>query len=79
MNDLKVIPFISTLIYYFCKKKNTHNNSIFSHRVLRRLNELMDSLELACQVVGDTELQSRFQRSKESIRRGLPFAASLYI
>lgn len=48
-------------------------------RVLRRLHELMDSLEQAAQVVGDVELQKRFEESKVSIRRGLPFAASLYI
>jgi hypothetical protein len=36
-------------------------------------------LDLAAQVVGDTDLSERFKKSKESIRKGLPFAASLYI
>jgi ATP-dependent RNA helicase DOB1 len=48
-------------------------------RALRRLYELMDSLDLAAQVVGDSDLSDRFKKSKESIRKGLPFAASLYI
>ena len=39
----------------------------------------MDSLDLAAQVVGDSDLSDRFKKSKESIRKGLPFAASLYI
>ena len=48
-------------------------------RALRRLTELIASLELAAETVGDKELADTFARSKESIRRGLPFAASLYI
>jgi ATP-dependent RNA helicase DOB1 len=48
-------------------------------RALRRLYELLDSLDMAAQVVGDTGLSERFKKSKESIRKGLPFAASLYI
>lgn len=48
-------------------------------RALRRLFELLENLDLAAQVVGDTELSERFKKSKESIRKGLPFAASLYI
>ncbi len=48
-------------------------------RALRRLVELLDSLERAAEVVGDVELSARFEKSKMSIRRGLPFAASLYI
>eukprot|EP00889_Picochlorum_renovo_P007896 jgi/Picre1/34926/NNA_002392.t1 len=39
-------------------------------RALRRLYELMDSLDLAAQVVGDTGLSERFRKSKESIRKG---------
>jgi ATP-dependent RNA helicase DOB1 len=48
-------------------------------RALRRLFELLDSLDQASTVVGDTDLSERFKRSKESIRKGLPFAASLYV
>ena len=48
-------------------------------RALRRLFELLDSLDQAATVVGDTDLAERFKRSKESIRTGLPFAASLYV
>lgn len=64
---------------------NVHEHSVvltpFSNvcRALRRLYELLDSLDLAAQVVGDTELSERFKKSKQSIRKGLPFAASLYI
>ncbi len=48
-------------------------------RALRRLFELLDSLDQAATVIGDTDLSERFKKSKESIRKGLPFAASLYV
>ena len=68
----KGMPFQSV-----CEATDVFEGSVV--RALRRLFELLDSLDLAAQVIGDTELSSRFNRSKESIRRGLPFAASLYI
>ena len=70
--DLPECIFPEWLIQYVLIQIN-------NYRALRRLYELMDSLDLAAQVVGDTGLSERFRKSKESIRKGLPFAASLYI
>jgi superfamily II RNA helicase len=46
---------------------------------MRRLDELMGNLESAAAVVGDTKLSSLFAASRETLRRDLPFAASLYV
>jgi ATP-dependent RNA helicase DOB1 len=48
-------------------------------RATRRLDELMQQLERAAAVVGDTELAGKFAASRETIRRDIMFAASLYI
>ena len=48
-------------------------------RAIRRLDELMSNLKLAAEVVGDAQLAQLFEASRETLRRGLPFAASLYI
>jgi ATP-dependent RNA helicase DOB1 len=48
-------------------------------RALRRLDELMAQLERAAAAVGDARLAAHFAASRETMRRGLPFAASLYI
>lgn len=39
----------------------------------------MSNLEKASEVVGDAKLATLFTKSRETLRRGLPFAASLYI
>ncbi len=39
----------------------------------------MSNLKLAAEVVGDAQLAQLFEASRETLRRGLPFAASLYI
>ena len=48
-------------------------------RIMRRLDELMNNLEHAATVVGDAGLASLLASSRETLRRGLPFAASLYV
>ena len=48
-------------------------------RATRRLDELMQQLEHAAAVVGDTTLASKFAESRETIRRDIMFAASLYV
>lgn len=48
-------------------------------RAIRRLDELMNNLQAAAEVVGDKHLADLFEASRETLRRGLPFAASLYI
>jgi len=39
----------------------------------------MSNLQAAALVVGDKQLTESFEASRETLRRGLPFAASLYI
>ena len=39
----------------------------------------MGQLESACKVVGDTDLADKFAASRETIRHGIMFAASLFI
>lgn len=48
-------------------------------RALRRLVELLQNLQNAATVVGDSGLAALFKDSIETIKRDLPFAASLYI
>ena len=48
-------------------------------RATRRIDELMGQLESACKVVGDTDLADKFAASRETIRHGIMFAASLFI
>lgn len=48
-------------------------------RAMRRLDELMQNLERAAGVVGDAKLAELFEKSRGSIKRDLPFAASLYV
>lgn len=48
-------------------------------RATRRLDELMQQLERAATVVGDTDLAAKFAAGRETIRRDIMFAASLYI
>ena len=39
----------------------------------------MANLQVSAEVVGDVKLAALFKDSRETLRRDLPFAASLYI
>lgn len=39
----------------------------------------MGNLEHAAKGAGDNKLADKFHASRETLRRGLPFAASLYV
>lgn len=43
------------------------------------MDELMSELERAAEAVGDATLASKIAESRETIRRDIMFAASLYI
>ncbi|KAG7669038.1 hypothetical protein Ndes2526A_g00745 [Nannochloris sp. 'desiccata'] len=60
-----------------CEITDVFEGSII--RAIRRLDELMSNLQAAAVVVGDKQLAESFEASRETLRRGLPFAASLYI
>jgi hypothetical protein len=50
-----------------------------SCRAFRRLDEVINSLERASKAIGDIGLAALLNESGQCLRRGLPFAASLYI
>ena len=48
-------------------------------RAVRRLDEVLAQLAAAATAVGDEGLAARFRGASESVRRGIVFAASLYV
>lgn len=60
-----------------CKMTEIYEGSII--RSLRRLEELLRQLAAASLAIGNAELVAQFQEGAKRIRRGVVFAASLYI
>lgn len=60
-----------------CRQTDIFEGSII--RSLRRLEELLRQLASASFSIGNHELKSKFESGADSIRRGVVFAASLYI
>jgi ATP-dependent RNA helicase DOB1 len=60
-----------------CKESELFEGSIV--RSLRRLEELLRQLSAAAAAIGNEELVNRFAEGSQKIRRGVVFAASLYI
>jgi ATP-dependent RNA helicase DOB1 len=60
-----------------CKLTDIFEGSII--RVLRRLEELLRQLSSAAQAIGNQELMLKFEDGAKRIRRGVVFAASLYL
>lgn len=60
-----------------CKLTETFEGSII--RVLRRLEELLRQLASASLAIGNAELKLMFEDGARRIRRGVVFAASLYL
>ncbi|RYH22910.1 RNA helicase [archaeon] len=60
-----------------CKLTDVFEGSII--RSLRRLEELLRQLAVASQAIGNNELVALFSEGATKIRRGVVFAASLYI
>eukprot|EP01024_Parvocaulis_polyphysoides_P025298 TRINITY_DN23107_c0_g1_i1.p2 TRINITY_DN23107_c0_g1~~TRINITY_DN23107_c0_g1_i1.p2 ORF type:complete len:205 (+),score=32.84 TRINITY_DN23107_c0_g1_i1:26-616(+) len=48
-------------------------------RLIRRLEELLGQLALACKTIGDEQLAQKFQTGATMINRDVIFAASLYL
>lgn len=48
-------------------------------RVIRRLEELLRQLATAATAIGNSELKKLFEDGAAKIRRGVVFAASLYL
>jgi ATP-dependent RNA helicase DOB1 len=60
-----------------CKLTDIFEGSII--RVLRRLEELLRQMASAAFAIGNFELKLKFEQAAISLRRGVVFAASLYI
>eukprot|EP01038_Epipyxis_sp_PR26KG_P004620 gene4620-6499_t len=60
-----------------CKLTDIFEGSII--RVLRRLEELLRQLASAASAIGNSDLMQKFNDGSKSIRRGVVFAASLYL
>lgn len=60
-----------------CKLTDIFEGSII--RVLRRLEELLRQMSSAAFAIGNFELKVKFEQAAISLRRGVVFAASLYI
>jgi ATP-dependent RNA helicase DOB1 len=48
-------------------------------RVFRRLEELLRQMGQAAKVMGNSDLESKFEKSLEKIRRDIVAAQSLYL
>jgi len=60
-----------------CKSSEVFEGSLI--RSIRRLEELLRQLASAAASIGDTTLRDKFESAANSIRRGVVFAASLYL
>lgn len=60
-----------------CKLTDIFEGSII--RVIRRLEELLRQLASAALAIGNNELKKMFEEGADKIRRGVVFAASLYL
>lgn len=60
-----------------CSLTDTFEGSII--RTIRRLEELLRQLASASVAIGNNELHKKFEEGAEKIRRGVVFAASLYV
>lgn len=48
-------------------------------RALRRLDELISQLVESAKIIGNNELRDKFMESQTNLKRGIVFAASLYL
>lgn len=60
-----------------CKLTDTYEGSII--RCLRRLEELLKQLKDCAKTIGNKDLQFKFEDASNCLRRGIVFAASLYL
>lgn len=68
----------SMLTFFFLGKlTDVFEGSIV--RVIRRLEELLRQLATAATAIGNSELKKLFEDGAAKIRRGVVFAASLYL
>lgn len=59
------------------KETESYEGSVV--RSFRRLEEVLRDLAAACKAIGSTELESKFTEALGTLKRGIVFAASLYL
>ncbi len=79
-------PFLMDVVYEWCKgasfSKLCEMTDIFEGgiiRCMRRLEELLRQMSLAAKVIGNKELEDKFNDGVKLIKRDIVFAASLYL
>lgn len=60
-----------------CSRINMFEGNIV--RNFRSLDELLRAMISAAKIIGTYELECKFSESREKLRRGIVFAASLYL
>lgn len=60
-----------------CKMTDIFEGSLI--RALRRLEEVLRQLATACKVVGNAELEDKFEQGIKKIKRDVVFSASLFL
>ncbi|XP_065880793.1 DExH-box ATP-dependent RNA helicase DExH10 [Euphorbia lathyris] len=81
-----VRPFLMDVIYSWSKGASFSDviqmTDIFEGSIIRsarRLDEFLNQLRAAAEAVGETNLEEKFGKAGESLRRGIMFANSLYL
>ena len=70
-------PFLWSLLTCYSKMTEVYEGSLI--RVFRRLEELLRQIAQAAKVMGNEELEKKFDTSLERIRRDIVAAQSLYL
>jgi len=60
-----------------CKMTDVYEGTII--RSLRRLEELLNEMSAAAKAIGNSELEAKFKKGQEKLKRDIVFAASLYL
>lgn len=73
-------------VYAWCKgakfievQKLTNSFEGTTIRTLRRLEELVRQITTAAKAIGNHELQAKFERGDELLKRDIVFCSSLYL
>ena len=76
--NFEYLCFANIIFFFFLGKlTDVFEGSIV--RVIRRLEELLRQLATAATAIGNNELKKLFEDGAAKIRRGVVFAASLYL
>lgn len=79
-------PQLADVVYNWCKGASfleiSQQSDIYEGQIIRgmrRLDELLKQMESASKVIGNTELAQKFVDASKLLKKGIVFAASLYL